>query len=87
VELFFVIAVVDLVNGQFNPNQLPDTGGIVHLFEWKWKDIAAECERFLSVYKYGGVQVSPPNENAVIAGRPWYERLKITISSRFQGLN
>ncbi|RZC41135.1 Alpha-amylase domain containing protein, partial [Asbolus verrucosus] len=49
---------------------------IVHLFEWKWSDIAAECERFLSVKGFGGVQVSPPNENLVItsSNRPWWER-------------
>ena len=31
---------------------------IVHLFEWKWTDIADECERFLSKKGYCGVQVS-----------------------------
>ena len=30
---------------------------IVHLFEWKWTDIAAECERFLGPRGYCGVQV------------------------------
>ena len=30
---------------------------IVHLFEWKWSDIAAECENFLQNYGYGAVQV------------------------------
>ncbi|CAF1547390.1 unnamed protein product, partial [Didymodactylos carnosus] len=48
----------------------------VHLFEWKWNDIAAECERFLGPKGYSGVQVSPPNEHAILdyANRPWYER-------------
>lgn len=49
-------------------------GGIVQLFEWKWGDIASECESFLSPGGFGGVQVSPPNENVIVAGRPWYER-------------
>ena len=31
---------------------------IVHLFEWKWNDIAEECETFLGPYGYGGVQVA-----------------------------
>ena len=31
---------------------------IVHLFEWKWTDIALECERFLSQKGFCGVQVS-----------------------------
>ncbi|KAL7644676.1 UNVERIFIED_CONTAM: hypothetical protein RMT77_004217 [Armadillidium vulgare] len=50
---------------------------IVHLFEWKWEDIALECERFLSQNEFCGVQVSPPNENAIITSdypRPWWER-------------
>nr|AAO14612.1 alpha-amylase [Blaps mucronata] len=49
---------------------------IVHLFEWKWNDIADECERFLGPKGFGGVQISPPNEYLVIAdsGRPWWER-------------
>ncbi|WAR16041.1 AMY1C-like protein, partial [Mya arenaria] len=56
---------------------------IVHLFEWKWTDIKLECDRFLGPKGYCGVQISPPNENAVItnttfifdwATRPWWER-------------
>lgn len=40
-----------------NPNCAPGRHTIVHLFEWKWSDIAAECERFLGPYGYCGVQV------------------------------
>ncbi|ESP02089.1 hypothetical protein LOTGIDRAFT_60689, partial [Lottia gigantea] len=29
---------------------------ITHLFEWKWSDVAKECERFLGPYGYCGVQ-------------------------------
>lgn len=47
---------------------------MVHLFEWKWGDIARECETFLAPNGYAGVQVSPPNENIVAPGRPWWER-------------
>ncbi|XP_028613084.1 pancreatic alpha-amylase-like isoform X2 [Grammomys surdaster] len=49
---------------------------IVHLFEWRWVDIAKECERFLAPKGFGGVQVSPPSENIVIHNppRPWWER-------------
>ena len=32
-----------------------------HLFEWKWTDIKAECERFLGPYGYCGVQVGLRN--------------------------
>ena len=30
---------------------------MVHLFEWKWDDIAKECENFLGPKGYAGVQV------------------------------
>jgi alpha-amylase len=46
----------------------------VHLFEWKWTDIATECEQFLGPKGFAGVQVSPPNEHTRLAGNPWYER-------------
>lgn len=32
--------------GQYNPN-CDGKQVIVHLFEWKWTDIAAECERLV----------------------------------------
>lgn len=47
---------------------------MVHLFEWKWNDIARECEEFLAPNGYAGVQVSPPTENTIIGARPWWER-------------
>ena len=31
---------------------------IVHLFEWKWTDVALECERYLAKKGFCGVQVS-----------------------------
>ena len=46
----------------------------VHLFEWKWSDIAQECENFLGPKGFSAVQVSPPNEHRLIAGYPWYQR-------------
>ena len=30
---------------------------MVHLFEWKWDDIAKECENFLGPKGFAGVQV------------------------------
>lgn len=68
------MGLVALSSAQFNPNQWTGRAGIVHLFEWKWADIARECETFLAPNGYAGVQVSPPNENAIVANRPWYER-------------
>lgn len=35
----------------------------VHLFEWRWNDIARECETFLGPKGFEAVQVSPPNEH------------------------
>uniref|UniRef100_A0A182LXD6 Alpha-amylase n=1 Tax=Anopheles culicifacies TaxID=139723 RepID=A0A182LXD6_9DIPT len=72
--LLTVLAVA--VSGQFDTHQWGDRSGIVHLFEWKWNDIANECETFLAPKGYAGVQVSPPTENAVVWSprRPWWER-------------
>ncbi|KAJ3665088.1 hypothetical protein Zmor_000601 [Zophobas morio] len=64
------------VFAQKDPHFADGRNSIVHLFEWKWNDIADECERFLAPKGFGGVQISPPNENLVVAdsGRPWWER-------------
>uniref|UniRef100_A0A224XMS8 Alpha-amylase n=1 Tax=Panstrongylus lignarius TaxID=156445 RepID=A0A224XMS8_9HEMI len=47
---------------------------IVHLFEWKFDDIARECKEFLGPSKYNAVQISPVIEYARLDGRPWFER-------------
>ncbi len=44
----------------------------VHLFEWRWPEIAAECEGFLGPNGYAAVQVSPPQEH--IQGPQWWTR-------------
>ncbi len=46
----------------------------VHLFAWKWTDVAAECEEVLGPLGYRGVQVSPPQEHLVLPDRPWWQR-------------
>lgn len=47
----------------------------VHLFEWKWPDIATECETVLGPAGFIAVQVSPPQEHSVEApSYPWSER-------------
>lgn len=51
----------------------------VHLFEWKWTDIAKECESHLGPKGFAAVQVSPPNEHNWIssgdgAPYPWWMR-------------
>ena len=40
-----------------NPTCASGRHTITHLFEWKWTDIADECEKFLGPYGYCGVQV------------------------------
>lgn len=61
---------------QFDPYFASNRNGIVNLFEWKWSDIANECENFLAPNGYAGVQTSPPSENIVVTSpnRPWWER-------------
>jgi alpha-amylase len=53
-------------------------GTIVHLFQWNWDSVAAECEDFLGPHGFGGVQVSPPQEHVVIPSAeggdyPWWQ--------------
>ena len=52
----------------------PPRAGIVHLFEWTWPDIATECEKTLGPMGVEAVQISPPQESAVVPGHPWWER-------------
>ena len=44
----------------------------VHLFEWKWKDIATECENFLGPKGFDAVQISPPHEHINVQN--WWAR-------------
>ncbi|WP_331346332.1 carbohydrate-binding module family 20 domain-containing protein [Cellvibrio sp. UBA7661] len=44
----------------------------VHLFEWKWNDIASECENVLGPKGYAAVQVSPPQKS--VTGNAWWTR-------------
>jgi alpha-amylase len=49
----------------------------VHLFEWKWTDIARECEDYLGPRGFAGVQISPPAEHIRVAGGPWWQRYQV----------
>uniref|UniRef100_A0A336M993 alpha-amylase n=1 Tax=Culicoides sonorensis TaxID=179676 RepID=A0A336M993_CULSO len=73
-KIFIFALLVAAVSAQWDPHFSNGRTSMVHLFEWKWDDIAAECERFLGPKGYGGVQVSPVTENRVEPGRPWWER-------------
>lgn len=58
--------------------------GIVHMFEWKFDDIANDCQ-FLGEAGYGGVQVSPIAESRLNDKYSWllrYEPVSYKISSR-----
>ncbi len=46
----------------------------VHLFEWKWTDVAAECENVLGPTEFKAVQVSPPQEHIIQTNFPWWQR-------------
>jgi alpha-amylase len=63
--------------GQFVEN--PDRTVFVQLFEWKWTDIARECETYLGPKGFAAVQISPPQEHNWIpsgdgAPFPWWMR-------------
>ncbi|CAL1680287.1 unnamed protein product [Lasius platythorax] len=74
---FFVLiftSFLAIALAQKDPHYVDGRTTMVHLFEWKFDDIAKECEDFLGPQGYGGVQVSPINENLIIKDRPWFER-------------
>ncbi|KAG8555993.1 hypothetical protein GDO81_017895 [Engystomops pustulosus] len=75
-KLILLLIIAGLATAQYNPNVRAGRTSIVHLFEWRWDDIAAECERYLGPNGFGGVQVSPVSENYIITNpwRPWDER-------------
>uniref|UniRef100_A0AAY4ALB3 alpha-amylase n=1 Tax=Denticeps clupeoides TaxID=299321 RepID=A0AAY4ALB3_9TELE len=75
-KLLVLAALLGLSLAQHNPHTKEGRTSIVHLFEWRWEDIAAECERYLAPNGYGGVQISPPSESIVISDpwRPWWQR-------------
>ena len=60
VLLAWAFCNVQLISGQHDPNVVSGRTAMVHLFEWKWDDIAAECERYLGPNGFAGVQVSYP---------------------------
>ncbi|XP_013862942.1 alpha-amylase 1 [Austrofundulus limnaeus] len=75
-KLVVLVALFGLSLAQHNPHIKHGRTSIVHLFEWRWADIAEECERFLGPNGFGGVQISPPNEHILKESpwRPWWQR-------------
>jgi len=47
----------------------------VHLFEWRWNDVARECEQHLGPAGFTAVQVSPPQEH--VTGPEWWTRYQV----------
>lgn len=72
--ILFTSVTIVLSNASHNSNYVANRSVMVHLFEWKWNDIANECEQFLAPNGYAGVQVSPVNENVISENRAWWER-------------
>lgn len=57
----------------YRPTGLGAEGAVfVHLFEWKWSDVANECENVLGPKGYKAVQISPPQEH--ISSGKWWAR-------------
>jgi alpha-amylase len=56
-HLICLLFSVANIHAQWDPNVLQNRSAIVHLFEWKFSDIADECERFLAPQGFAGVQV------------------------------
>jgi alpha-amylase len=56
-----------------NPHMFDNRSSIVHLFEWKFSDIAEEC-KFLGEKNFGGVQVSPVHDSSKDENFSWYMR-------------
>jgi alpha-amylase len=46
----------------------------VHLFEWRWTDVATECETVLGPAGFKAVQISPPQEHSITPNHDWSER-------------
>uniref|UniRef100_A0A3B1ITS2 Alpha-amylase n=1 Tax=Astyanax mexicanus TaxID=7994 RepID=A0A3B1ITS2_ASTMX len=75
-KLLILVTLLGLSSAQFSPNMKDGRTSLVHLFEWRWADIAAECERYLAPNGFGGVQISPPSESIVVTNpfHPWWQR-------------
>jgi alpha-amylase len=55
--LVILVTLLVTAHAQWETNVVPGRSAIVHLFEWKYEDIAAECERWLGPKGFAGVQV------------------------------
>jgi len=79
---YSVVFVVLLVLAACSQSEKPDDAGsakktvpaevFVQLFEWRWNDVARECETVLGPHGYKGVQTSPAHEH--VQGPQWWTR-------------
>lgn len=83
-------AAVLLLILQHNPSHaqqhlhtLPGRTTIVQLFEWRFDDIAYECEHHLAAKGFAAVQVSPVTEHLITGTGAWWERYQ-PISYRIE---
>ena len=80
--VLLLVVVIQSANGSpySDPHFVGDRRVIVQMMEWKFTDVAKECELFLGPYGYGGVQLTPVHANAIITSpfRPWWERYQPT---------
>lgn len=65
-----------ILDANYRPTGHAAAGHVaVHLFEWKWTDIASECESVLGPAGFTAVQISPPQEHSLEPPNyPWSER-------------
>lgn len=74
-----------VLDATYRPSGRAAAGDVfVHLFEWKWPDVATECEQVLGPAGVRAVQVSPPQEHALVANHPWWQRYQ-PVSYVLQG--
>ncbi len=78
VSVFMMAIAIAPQSSTVTQAQTTPRTAFVHLFEWKWADIAKECETYLGPKGFAAVQVSPPNEHAVVrqsnGNYPWWQR-------------
>jgi len=71
------VVLLSIFSGVTGAEEVPRTV-FVHLFEWKWTDVARECEQWLGPKGYAAVQISPPQEHLVLSEGsrkyPWWQR-------------
>ena len=65
-----------------DPHMIDGRTTIVQMFEWRFDDLADECENHLGPAGYGGIQVSPPVAEHIIVNDnevqfPWWQRYQI----------